>query len=43
MFGPLASPPKFHAVASWLWVWLLLAGIVLLGFGLYTGLFGMTA
>ncbi|WP_334120320.1 heme ABC transporter permease CcmC [Limnobacter sp.] len=39
MFGPLASPPKFHAVASWLWVWLLLAGIVLLGFGLYTGLF----
>lgn len=39
MFGQLASPPKFHAVASWLWVWLLLAGIVLLGFGLYTGLF----
>lgn len=39
MFGQLASPPKFHAVASWLWVWLLLAGIVLLAFGLYTGLF----
>lgn len=39
MLGQLASPPKFHAVASWLWVWLLLAGIVLLGFGLYTGLF----
>lgn len=39
MFGQLASPPKFHAVASWLWVWLLLAGVFLLGFGLYTGLF----
>lgn len=39
MFGQLASPPKFHAVASWLWFWLLLAGVLLLGFGLYTGLF----
>ncbi|MEQ9106934.1 MAG: heme ABC transporter permease CcmC [Limnobacter sp.] len=39
MLGQLASPPKFHAVASWLWVWLLLAGVLLLGFGLYTGLF----
>lgn len=39
MFARLASPPKFHALASWLWVWLLVAGVLLLGFGLYTGLF----
>ncbi|MGQ0687766.1 MAG: heme ABC transporter permease CcmC [Limnobacter sp.] len=39
MFAQLASPPKFHALASWLWVWLLVAGVLLLGFGLYTGLF----
>ncbi len=39
MFAQFASPPKFHAVASWLWVWLLTAGILLLGLGLYTGLF----
>lgn len=39
MFAQFASPPKFHALASWLWVWLLLAGVVLLAFGLYTGLF----
>lgn len=39
MFGQLASPPKFHALASRLWVWLLAIGTLLLGFGLYTGLF----
>ncbi len=39
MFAQLASPPKFHALASWLWVWLLAAGMLLLAFGLYTGLF----
>jgi heme exporter protein C len=39
MFAQLASPPKFHALASWLWVWLLATGVLLLGFGLYTGLF----
>lgn len=39
MFGHLASPPKFHALASWLWVWLLATGTLSLGFGLYTGLF----
>lgn len=39
MFSQLASPPKFHALASWFWVWLLLAGVLFLGLGLYTGLF----
>lgn len=39
MFGQLASPPKFHALASRLWVWSLAIGTLLLGFGLYTGLF----
>jgi heme exporter protein C len=39
MFAQLASPPKFHSLASWLWRWLLVAGVLLLGFGLYTGLF----
>lgn len=39
MFGQLASPPRFHALASWLWVWLLAAGALLLAFGLYTGLY----
>ena len=39
MLSQLASPPKFHALASWLWVWLFVAGALLLGFGLYTGLF----
>lgn len=39
MFGQLASPPKFHALASRLWVWLLAIGTLLLCFGLYTGLF----
>ena len=38
MLSQLASPPKFHALASWFWVWLLLAGVLLLGLGLYTGL-----
>jgi heme exporter protein C len=38
MLSQLASPPKFHALASWFWVWLLLAGALLLGLGLYTGL-----
>ena len=39
MFSQLASPPKFHALASWFWVWLLLAGVLFLGLGFYTGLF----
>jgi heme exporter protein C len=39
MFKHLASPPKFHELASLLWGWLLAAGVLLLGLGLYTGLF----
>ncbi|HEX4880009.1 MAG TPA: heme ABC transporter permease CcmC [Limnobacter sp.] len=38
MLSQWASPPKFHALASKAWPWLLLTGVALLGTGLYKGL-----
>ncbi|HEX4918907.1 MAG TPA: heme ABC transporter permease CcmC [Limnobacter sp.] len=38
MLSQWASPPKFHALASKCWPWLLLLGTALLCMGLYMGL-----
>lgn len=39
MFARIASPPRFHALASRLWLGLGVAGLFVLGWGLWTGLF----
>ncbi|WP_370263482.1 heme ABC transporter permease CcmC [Limnobacter sp.] len=38
MIWQIASPPRFHSLASRLWPWLSGVGAVLLGLGLYLGL-----